>query len=158
MVGPNERARCEQRRREALVHGDVAERGAERARFPQRRPARRVAHPRVVRGEDDHERRDREASEDASGGKARVNVSSVRRDGAPGGRRRRAGRHPREQLTHGPLQLGAASRVEAPADGGRAHRTRAYLRLWPIVRPKEISPLSMRMLNPQSGFVHTQAL
>jgi hypothetical protein len=33
-----------------------------------------------------------------------------------------------------------------------------YLKLCPIVRPNEISPLSIRMLNPHSGFVHTQAL
>ena len=29
---------------------------------------------------------------------------------------------------------------------------------WPMVRPKLISPLSMRMLNPHSGLLHTQAL
>jgi hypothetical protein len=33
-----------------------------------------------------------------------------------------------------------------------------YLKLCPIARPSEISPLSMRRLNPQSGLVQTQAL
>ena len=33
-----------------------------------------------------------------------------------------------------------------------------YLKLCPIARPNEISPLSMRRLNPQSGFVHAHAL
>ena len=67
-------------------------------------------------------------------------------------------RHGVEQLLDGALELGLCPRVETAADRGRADRVQDYLKLWPIARPKEISPLSMRMLNPQSGFVHTQAL
>ena len=53
---------------------------------------------------------------------------------------------------------GGIGRIEAPARRGRADRTQAYFELWPIVRPKEISPLSIRMLKPHSGLVQTHAL
>jgi len=34
----------------------------------------------------------------------------------------------------------------------------SYLTLWPMTRPNEISPLSIRMLKPQSGLVQAHAL
>src|SRR2546427_6772776 len=66
--------------------------------------------------------------------------------------------HGVEQLPHRALELTLRSRVEAPAHGRCAHGVQAYLKLWPMARPKEISPLSMRILNPHSGFEQTHAL
>jgi len=56
------------------------------------------------------------------------------------------------------LQCVAAGRVKPAADGRLANRARAYFWLWPIARPNEISPLSIRTLKPQSGLEHTHAL
>lgn len=52
-----------------------------------------------------------------------------------------------------------ASQTEG-SERGQSHLTTgvAYLKLWPIALPKVISPLSMRMLNPQSGLEQTHAL
>src|SRR3989454_94582 len=106
---------------------------------------------------DHDDRRDLETREHVRRGQSRIHVARVRRHcGA-----RRGGARPThgvEQLPHRALELVPRSRVEAPAHGRRAHGVQAYLKLWPIARPKEISPLSMRMLNPHSGFEQTQAL
>ncbi len=48
------------------------------------------------------------------------------------------------------------SRVKLSRNRGSADAT--YLLLCPMVRPREISPLSMRTLNPQAGFEQTHAL
>lgn len=48
--------------------------------------------------------------------------------------------------------------VIAPRSAGREESRVVYFCDWPIVRPKLISPLSMRMLNPHSGLLQTHAL
>src|SRR2546422_7348602 len=87
----------------------------------------------------------------------RVDVAGVRRQrraGGPGARVRHGG----EQLPHGALQLALRPRIEAPAHGGRPPPLQASFKIWPIAAPNEISPLSMRMLEPPSGLGRTPAL
>ena len=84
----------------------------------------------------------------------------MRRDGGTGRGRVRDGVYGGEQGANLTLQRRFRSGVEAPAYGGRTdwNRCRGYFKLWPIARPNEISPLSIRTLNPQSGLLHTHAL
>jgi hypothetical protein len=58
---------------------------------------------------------------------------------------------------NGGVELSRIRGIEPPRDR-RCANERGYFELWPMVRPKEISPLSIRMLNPQSGLLHTHAL
>ena len=63
----------------------------------------------------------------------------------------------RKKSDNGGVELNRIGGIE-PSRDRRCTNERGYFELWPIVRPKEISPLSIRMLNPQSGLLHTQAL
>jgi hypothetical protein len=62
-----------------------------------------------------------------------------------------------EKRDNGGVELKRISWIEPSRDRGCANEG-GYFELCPIVRPNEISPLSIRMLNPQSGLLHTQAL
>src|SRR2546430_15908358 len=85
VIDPHERRCGEERVAESGADRDLAERCAKRACFPERDAALGIADARVIRRQDDDERRDGDADKHGSRRWPGVDVAGVRRyAGAPG--------------------------------------------------------------------------
>ena len=138
----HQRTRVAQRGHELIRNGDVAEGRLECPASPRAGSTAGAEHPGVVRCQDDDGRGELQAFEDLGGAGTGVDQTCMGNDCRHGGRRSRVDLG--EQVLNEVPEFLWLSGIKQPRNCGTSDFP--YLKLCPMVRPREISPLSMRRL------------